>query len=115
MTSAAHHRKNVELDHIFTAPEGVRGVGYKNPEESDLNVEAVNTYINEDGIIVQESETPEDYSTTTEDNVPLPPDGFTLVSQRVRTLPGGGQVVDAIIEVDDLPEGYKYEVRIDKV
>lgn len=45
---------------------------------------------------------------------PYPPDYMEVISQVVRTLPGGGQVVDVTIELPDLESGTKYEVRVSK-
>jgi hypothetical protein len=42
------------------------------------------------------------------------PDWFYIVSQTVRSTPGGGQVVDVLLEIEDKPGVVEYEVRITK-
>ena len=42
------------------------------------------------------------------------PDGFRIVSQKVRKLRDGSQVVDVVLYVDDVPGATKYELRVTK-
>lgn len=43
------------------------------------------------------------------------PDNFTIISQTIRTAPGGTQVIDLVAEVDDVAGDVTYEYRITKV
>ena len=38
-----------------------------------------------------------------------------IISQTIRTSPGGNQVVDIVIEVEDIPGAINYDYRIAKV
>lgn len=42
------------------------------------------------------------------------PDGYTIVSQTLRRAPGGQQVVDLVIEVNDVAGATNYEVQVTK-
>lgn len=42
------------------------------------------------------------------------PDWFYIISQTVRSTPGGGQVVDVLLQIEDKPGVTEYEVRITK-
>lgn len=41
-----------------------------------------------------------------------PPGSITVIESRVRQGPGGKDVVDLIIEVEDMPGATEYEVRV---
>lgn len=42
------------------------------------------------------------------------PGTFEIISQTVRTSPGGSQVIDVVIDVEEVEGAVKYEVRITK-
>ena len=39
---------------------------------------------------------------------------MNVISQSAKTLKGGGQVIDVIVEFPDLNDGHKYEMRVTK-
>lgn len=43
------------------------------------------------------------------------PEDFTIVSQAIRYAPGGQQVVDVVIEVEDIEGAIEYEIQVVKV
>jgi hypothetical protein len=45
----------------------------------------------------------------------LPPTAFSIVSETIRMGPGGAQVVDMVLDVEDVQGAVNYEVRITKV
>lgn len=105
----------MSADDIFIRPEfhmppGVKDLYYIDSDEVDDHSE-VGTWDVEDD--TGDSEFESEFSSADENN-PYPPDYLEIISQTVRTLPGGGQVVDVTIELPDLDEGDKYEVKVSK-
>lgn len=105
------------LDYSFPMPVGLEGVSYRSPEDSEVDEEGMVT--DEFDESTDEFSGSDDYddldSTSTDEDLPYPPDYMTVVSQEVRTLKGGGQVVDVTIELPDLDdEGTKYDLRVTK-
>lgn len=104
------------IEPSFHFPPGVRSVRYKGPEdddgwdEPDESDESSDTPEEFYGSDMEESEEFED----DEDGKPWPPDTFEVISQEVRTLKGGGQVVDVTIELPDLQSGSQYDLRLTK-
>lgn len=105
------------LEPSFHFPPGVRSVRYKGPEEdddwydpdeSDESDEAPDEFSGAD------FEDDDFWGDSDEDGLPWPPDTFGIVSQEVRTLKGGGQVVDVVIEFPDLKSGSQYDLRLSK-
>lgn len=43
------------------------------------------------------------------------PEGLTIVSQTVRTKPGGGYVVDVVVDVTDMPGIENFDLAVTKV
>jgi len=44
-----------------------------------------------------------------------PPESFVVFDQKIRRAPGGQQVVDIVLSVEDSPGASEYEVQIAKV
>lgn len=104
------------LDPTFHFPPGVRSIRYKGPEDDDD--------WNDSDELDESDEAPDEFSgpdidedgedEDDENGRPYPPDSFEIVSQTVRTLKGGGQVVDVTIEFPDLTSGSQYDLRLTK-
>lgn len=111
----------IVLDQIFRFPDAVKDVEYKDGEESevwelleseDVDDLYVDTYEDFAG---GDSEPDVADDADGEIDTLYPPDWMEIVSQSVKTLPGGGQVVDVIIELPDLEsDAIKYDVRVTK-
>ena len=95
-----------DVEPIFDLPPGLSELKYTVADEFGEREEEIvpNDEIIEGDVWMDESE----------DNGDLPdtPEFITIVDQVVRTLPGGGQVVDVTIELPDLPGGDRYDIRV---
>lgn len=104
------------LNPNFHLPPGVKDVRFKTPEEFEVYYDPESeTEIDEDTEEfsgADEGYGDDDFSD--DESELYPPDYMTIVGQTVRTLPGGGQVVDVTIELPDLEDGNKYDVRLTK-
>lgn len=109
-----------KLDFNFDLPPEVAGLSYVSPDKTlnadddfeearESQIEFVGADPDEDGF----SDHADDDSS--ESGKVYPPDYMNVVSQTVRTLKGGGQVVDVVIELPDLVGGDKYEMRLTKI
>lgn len=101
------------LDPTFFIPEGVSEFVYSDSTPSQATDQEVDTSISDEG--------PGDDVYLTDDSdardeiVLLDaPDELTVVSQTVRTGPGGQQVIDIVCEIADVPGASNYEVHITK-
>lgn len=114
----------IVLDQIFRFPDAVKDVEYKDGEESevwelleseDVDDLYVDTYEDSDDEFTGDESEPDVADDDGEIDTLYPPDWMEVVSQSVKTLPGGGQVVDVIIELPDLEsDAIKYDVRVTK-
>lgn len=107
------------LEYSFPMPPGVEGLEYRSPDDSEIDEDGEITEESTDSDSSGEFSGADDYddldNTSTDEDVPSPPDYMTIVSQEVRTLKGGGQVVDVTIELPDLDnDGTKYDLRVTK-
>jgi hypothetical protein len=94
-------RETIEMHPSLFFPPGVE----------DIVIGLPPNYTDPDDV-AQDNFAVEDDNVAEDDDAELPiPTAFTVVSQQVRISPGGGQVVDLIIEVEDLPGVENYEVR----
>lgn len=98
-------KHTTKIDRRLDLPPGLEDLEYE--IEDDLTA-----YDTEE----DESESPDydlgdAYEETSGESELFPPDYITIVSQTVRTLPGGGQVVDVVLDLPDPEEGYKYNIR----
>lgn len=105
------------LEHSFHFPVGVKEVRYLTPEDREEWFDPEDSeeyeFDSEDfSGADNEDESDDLYS---DDGPPLPPDSIVIVSQEVRTLPGGGQVVDVTLEMPELSDGQQYDMRVTKV
>lgn len=63
-----------------------------------------------EGELLEEDYEQSDESDEVDDGVGVP-QNMTIVSQTFRTAPDGRQVVDVVIEVDNIDDAVRYEVR----
>lgn len=100
----AERTENVEP--IFNLPPGLSNLKYTVTDDfGDREEEIVpNDEIIEGDVWMDESDGT--------GGLPDTPEFITIVDQVVRTLPGGGQVVDVTIELPDLPGGDRYDIRV---
>lgn len=114
----------IVLDQIFRFPDAVKDVEYKTGDESEVweileseDVESLyaDTEDDTDGFDEDDGEPDAGDGDSGSVDTLYPPDWMEVVSQSVKTLPGGGQVVDVIIELPDLEsDEIKYDVRVTK-
>lgn len=104
------------LDPTFHLPPGVKDVKYQDYDEIEVFVEPDELDGSDDDMVEFSGADTELLETDELDDEGgiYPPDTMTIVSQQVRTLPGGGQVVDVTVELPDLEEGNKYDMRFTK-
>ena len=106
---------DIRLDYNFDLPPHVADVYYVKPERIGYFDD---DEIDSDSPEFRGSDADEDGSSGDNDDGEepglRPPLYMHIVSQSVKTLKGGGQVVDVTIELPDLPEGDKYEMRLTK-
>lgn len=106
----------VVLDSLFNIPEGAEDQ-FVHSEEDVYDAEITSdefTYL--DSLDVgYEDELPYDDGTGDEDDFFIEaPTNFTIISQTLRRGPGGYQVVDLVIEVEDVEGAVNYEVQVTK-
>lgn len=102
------------LDPTFHLPTGVKDVKYKEPDQFEVFVdpdEVEETFDDSDEFSGADYDSGDD---DVDGEGIYPPDYMEIVNQEVRTLPGGGQVVDITIELPDLEDGNKYDLRLTK-
>jgi hypothetical protein len=101
-----------QIDPMFNIPDEVGDFEYQQP---------VDLYGYEEGDEAAElgAEYSEDYFVEFDDegdvdllDRPDTPDELVIVSQTIRTTPSGMQVVDIVVEVEDVPGGYKYDFAV---
>lgn len=110
MASKPVIRSKTELDPMFFIPEGV--------EELVYNDEFETTEPSEEEVEVSYSDYSDEYDVEDDNNYyegPATPEIIGVVSQTIRRLPSGQQVVDVVIEVSDVAGAENYEVRVTKV
>ena len=102
------------LDPSVHLPAGVKDVKYKDPDQFEVFIdpdEFEENFEDSDEFSGSEYDFGED---DVDEGGIYPPDFMEIVDQTVRTLPGGGQVVDITIELPDLEDGNKYDLRLTK-
>jgi len=90
----ADNRQKITLDHNIFIPEGAEGISYSDNYYEDWD---------ETGIADDES-----------DQTPAVPEKFVVISQTLRSVRGGGYVVDVVIETDDYNDQTEIDTRITK-
>lgn len=104
------------LDPSFHMPPEVAGLRYSEPDEFDeFDDSEFSEEVDSSTDVEFSGSDVESDDATSDDNTPYPPDYMEIVSQTVRTLSGGGQVVDVVVELPDLDDGGRYETRLTKV
>jgi len=106
------------LDPSFFLPPNVIDLRYTSPTtgEVDGEVEGGPESQNADSEPVNEvPDTVEITDLTPESSSFLPvPETFTVISQTVRTKPGGGYTVDVVVDVGDLPGVENFDLAVTK-
>ena len=106
--------KDTKLDFNFDLPPGVSDMSYKDFQTlGAFDEEEVNRPDEFDGSDSDAGGVDTDNSAGEEGRV-LPPSYMNVISQSAKTLKGGGQVIDVIVEFPDLNDGHKYEMRVTK-
>jgi hypothetical protein len=103
------------LDPLFPIPDGL--VDF---EHTDAPVGSLPGYDVEDYTELSTNEIEDEDSYYEVDDDEMVPDidtpsTFTVISQTIRTLPSGMQVVDVVAEVEDIPGALNYEFRVVKI
>lgn len=90
-----------EVDEMFDVPEDVIGLTHGEYVETEEWAEE-----NDEFDVIDD--------TMEATDAPEVPTGFTVVQQIVRFGPDGSQVVDLVLDVEDIEEIVKYDVRVTK-
>lgn len=100
------------LEPNFQMPPDLANARYKEVEEADESYDPdLSEEVDEESDVFSGADDDESYDESSEI---YPPDWMIVESRTVRTLPGGGQVVDVVIELPDLDDGDRYEVKVSK-
>lgn len=99
MTSYHVKRSTIKIDPMFNIPPGMDEIEYKDEIDADSLGEALfnELYGNEDG--------------EGEDDLPPAPEVIEIVSQKLRRIKGGTDVVDVVFEVEEIEGAAEYELR----
>lgn len=112
--------EKILIDPLFAIPEGAEDEFVFSREGTDVEfgdgTEGIDFDDSFDSAETLESDYDYDDGDGDEYQTPLAtPENIQVVSQVIRRAPGGQQVVDVIIQVDDVEEATDYEVQITKV
>lgn len=115
MAERSAKRNEYVLDPMFQIPEGTDEFVY-DENATITEEETLDEFFLEDG---ETGSVPDDTTLIDDGGVegvgPRAPEAFAIVSQTLRTAPGGQQVVDLIIDVTDVPGISEYEFRVTEV
>ena len=118
MAQRSNQTDKIQVDPLFIVPEGsedefVYTRDYVDEDETGDPDTALN-FVEYD----YNDDTSADYDDGSDDaegdNLATPED-YTIVSQALRRAPGGQQVVDIIIAVEDIDQAVNYEIQVVKV
>lgn len=105
----------IRIDPIFQVPEGAEDE-FAYTREVPLSEDE---FDNLDGLIDVSLQDITDYVEDDSDDTTFlvldVPDDFVVFSQTIRRSPGGQQVVDVILQVEDIIGAENYEVRVTKI
>lgn len=93
----------VILDPIFSIPDGAEDTFEYNKELDDVEFSEGDVFD-----YIEEDDEEEEYGLAT-------PTEFSIVEQKIRRAPGGQQVVDIVLEIEDIDGATNYEVQVTKV
>lgn len=95
MARRAVTQRAQEISHNFYIPEGLEdSFSYSENDGDDDDLDVPGGFGNE-GVAI--------------------PDSLVVISQTLRTLKNGQEVVDVVFEVENIPGATKYELRVTKV
>jgi hypothetical protein len=106
------------IDPLFEIPEGL--VNFEHSDvplvDTPMNVVDDDSFLND----LDEAEAEDEAYITYEVNEEEPPeldfpDTFTIISQTIRTLASGMQVIDVVVDVETIPGAVNYEARVVKM
>lgn len=108
----------VIIDPLFAIPEGTEDQFEHSEEEvyfSEDITEQEFTYL--DSLEIEYAdEIDYDEGYDDEDDVALEtPETFNIIAQTLRRAPGGQQVVDIVVDVDDVAGATNYEIQVTKI
>jgi len=103
----------LKFDPSLDIPEGLEGATVIEVDEEASPVAPAldddSLYIYDDG----EDDGPSDDTPDPDEGLDTPTE-MVILGQTIRTAPGGNQVVDVVIEVDEVPGATDYELRVTK-
>jgi hypothetical protein len=105
------------IDPLFEIPDGLVNFEHGLPPDGDAVLSGLDD--DTEGNDLSETEADdESYIVDEQDDTGVPiidfPDTFSIVSQTIRTMPNGMQVIDVVVATDDIPGATNYEFRIVK-
>lgn len=109
MTRRSVSPDRVKVDPLFYIPSGAEDNFVYTRENTDEDY--LTDYIEEEITDIEF----EDVSGEEESEELASPEVLGIISQTVRTGPGGQQVVDVVFEIDDVDGATNYEIQVTKI
>ena len=108
----------VVIDPLFGIPEGAEDQFVYSEDEYFYDDETYGDLLTEESLLEIEYEDYIEYDDGYDDQDDLAldtPEDFQIISQTLRRGPGGQQVVDIVIQVEDIAGATNYEIQVTKV